>query len=75
MDLAGRVPGGAINIERLKEISAKESRNRGLRAPAHRGTTEEGGVGLAAFGDWLLARSHIPLLLLMARINQSMGMG
>lgn len=34
MELAGHVPGGAIKTERLKEISAKESRDRSLAQPS-----------------------------------------
>lgn len=33
MELAGRVPGGAIETERLQEMCAKESRDGGLHSP------------------------------------------
>jgi len=75
MELAGHVPGGAIKTKRLKEISVKESRNEGLHSPPCRGAAVEGGEGLAGFGDWLLARSHILLFLLVVRVNQSVEMG
>ena len=75
MELAGRVPGGAIETEKLKEISAKESRDGGLHSPPCRGAAEQCGGRLAAFGDSLLARCHIPLLPLVARVNQSTEIG
>lgn len=37
MELAGCMPGGAIETERLKEISAKASRDGGLYSPLERG--------------------------------------